>query len=473
MKNNDLIENIKTLIKSLYQLADKSSTGITIRTMHDSAQVISKIYGFNSWNELKQNLDYLKKDYIEEKANDFKLPLFEDVKVKKGVFSIQSSVLKIPNQDIDIKEKNIIQDLIIGKKRNNVLKASTVISLEAENFMIISSIDNSQIIKNVRKQVIDYGHASIYLTSSSNIKLDPWSNIFENNGIEFLFKMKEYKNDFIMSWVSTFRYLQHEVSFHPSISQCLSSLYLEGIVKIYDWLKINKPNAVWYLQKYLDDMGVIENKNEYIITKDMQDKHWAIISKEVAILDEMQKLYKDGIFQKNDDDVLWNSLIQRKSIKIGLVPNPNFFYKEFVTLELNRVCDQYQKQIKNKFIDGYKAWLFCDNLEEWETNNLFLLNDKDFLIKGYQTKGKSVNLVNFLSKIDQIIFGKIIDLQIPTAIMNDMLNKTKLWEENIWFDNKLLLKGLNKNEVYVWYPQKDLNKIKELRYFICEKITVV
>ncbi|MBC7474770.1 MAG: hypothetical protein H7263_10805 [Candidatus Sericytochromatia bacterium] len=466
--NNDLVGNIKILIKSLYQLADKSSTGITIKSMHDSAQIISKMYGFNSWNELKQNLEYLKKDYTEDNPRTAKLNLFDEIRIKKGKFIIHSSMPLIPNQDMNLNEINLIQDVIVGKKTDKNLKTSNFVSLEAEDFVIISSVDNSHIIRSIRKQIIEFGHASIYLTSQSDIKLDPWSNIFENNGIEFLFKMKEYKNDFIMSWISTFRYLQHEVNFHPSVIQCLDSLYLEGIVQVYDWLKINKPNAAWYLQKYLDDIGLIENKNEYIISKEMQEIHWKNIAKEVETLEAMQKLYDDKVFEKNDTDILWNTLSQRKSIKIGLIEN--VFYKEFVTLELNRVAEQYQKQIKNKLTDNYKAWIFCDNLEAWETSNLLLLNDKDFLIKGYQTQGKSLNLINFLSKIDQIILGKMININLPHSIMDNMLNKTQIWEENIWFDDKKALKVLKKNEVYLWYAQKDLNKIKELRDFICEKI---
>ena len=466
--NNDLVGNIKVLIKNLYQLADKSSTGITIKSMHDSAQVISKMYGFNSWNELKQNLEYLKKDYTEDNLKTAKLPLFDEIRIKKGKFIIHSSMPQIPNQDMNLNEINLIQDVIVGKKTDKNLKNFNFVSLESEDFVIISSVDNSHIIRNIRKQIIEFGHASIYLTSQSDIKLDPWSNIFENNGIEFLFKMKEYKNDFIMSWISTFRYLQHEVNFHPSVTQCLNALYLEGIVQVYDWLKINKPNAAWYLQKYLDDIGLIENKKEYIISKEMQDIHWKNIAKEVATLEAMQKLYDDKVFEKNDDDVLWNTLSQRKSIKIGLIEN--VFYKEFVTLELNRAAEQYQKQIKNKLTDNYKAWIFCDNLEAWETSNLLLLNDKDFLIKGYQTQGKSLNLINFLSQIDQIILGKMININLPHSIMDNMLNKTQIWEENIWFDDKKALKLLKKNEAYLWYAQKDLNKIKELRDFICEKI---
>jgi hypothetical protein len=470
MKNNDLVGNIKILIKSLYQLADKSSTGITIKSMHDSAQVISKIHGFNSWNELKQNLEYLKKDYIEENVKIAKPPLFDEIKIKKGSFIIQSSMPHIPAQDMNLNEINLIQDVIVGKKTDKNLKTSNFVSLEAEDFVIISSIDNSHIIRNIRKQIKEFGHGSIYLTSQSNVKLDPWSNIFENNGIELLFKMKEYKNDFIMSWISTFRYLQHEVNFHPSITQCLNALYLEGIVQIYDWLKINKPNAAWYLQKYLDDIGIIENKNEYIVSKEMQTLHWKNIAKEVSTLEAMQKLYDDKTFEKSEEDILWNNLVQRKNIKIGLLENLEPFYKEFVTLELNRVAEQYQKQIKNKLTDNYKAWIFCDNLEAWETSNLFLLNDKDFLIKGYQTQGKSNNLISFLSKVDQIILGKMFNVKLPNIIIENMLNKTQIWEENIWFDDKKALKTLKKNEAYLWYAQKDLNKIKELRDFICEKI---
>lgn len=470
MKNNDLVGNIKILIKSLYQLADKSSTGITIKSMHDSAQVISKMHGFNSWNELKQNLDYLKKDYTEEAIKTIKPPVFDEVKIKKGKFTIQSSMPQVPTQDTNLTEINLIQDVIVGKKYNKTLKTPNFVSLEAEDFVIVSSIDNSHIIRYLRKQIKEFGHGSIYLTSQSNIKLDPWANIFENNGIELLFKMKEYKNDFIMSWISTFRYLQHEVNFHPSINQCLNGLYLEGIVEIYDWLKINKPNAAWYLQKYLDDIGIQENKNEYTLSKEIQELHWTNIAKEVTTLDALQKLYASKVFEKNEEDVLWNALAQHKNIKIGMIDGTQSFYKEFVTLELNRVAEQYQKQIKNKLTDNYKSWLFCDNLEAWETNNLLLLSDKDFLIKGYQTQGRTVNLISFLSKIDQIILGKITDIRLPNVLIENMLNKTQIWEDNIWFDDKRALKTLKKNEAYLWYAQKDLNKIKELRDFICEKI---
>ena len=63
MENNKILKEIKSQIKNLYALADKSSTGISIKTMHDCAQIISKLHGFSSWNDLKKNLSFFKKKF--------------------------------------------------------------------------------------------------------------------------------------------------------------------------------------------------------------------------------------------------------------------------------------------------------------------------------------------------------------------------------------------------------------------------
>ena len=61
MQNNKILKNIRSLIKNLYQLVDKSSSGITIKSMHDCAQIISKLHGFSSWNDLKHHMTSFKK----------------------------------------------------------------------------------------------------------------------------------------------------------------------------------------------------------------------------------------------------------------------------------------------------------------------------------------------------------------------------------------------------------------------------
>ena len=472
MKNTELIGNIKTLIKGLYQIVDKSSSGLTIKSMHDCAQVISKMYGFNSWNEFKQNIDYISKEYIESLPALGPDPEFKEVKIKKNKFTIISNVSKSESVTTELKEKILIQDILIGKSYKHKMKTPLFITIEPENMVVISSTDNSSILETIRKQIKTFGHSYISLTNSSNIKLDPWSYIFEQNGIELLFKMKENPNDFIMSWISTIRYLNHEMNFHPDIRECIDSLYLKGVVEIYDWLKNNKPNAAWYLQRYLDSLGIIENPDEYIISVDIQKQHWKSIAKEVKILEVMSSMYLNNTFQNNKTDILWNALTEKKNIKIGSLEKNQSFYKEFVTLELNRVSEEYQKLIKNKFTDSYKVWLLCPDFEAWETSNLLLLNNKDFLVKSYISQGKSLNLNTFFQRYDQIILGKLINVELPLQLKEKMLNLTEIWEENIWFDEKKSLRSLKNNEVFIWHGIKDLNKIKELRSFICEKINV-
>lgn len=477
MENNKVLKEIKSLIKNLYALADKSSTGISIKTMHDCAQIISKLHGFSSWSDLKKNLTSFKKnpDNFKKLKKTLSTPAFTNLKINKNeVFFNKNNINSTPKL---IQKKNLVDEILIGKKYIKQLKSTEIVSIRPENTILISSLSEKTFLNPIKKQLKNFGHFCFSLNesiSTKNFKLDPWSNIFKEEGIENFFNINEEKNDFISSWISVLRYLHDELNYIPSTKEALDYLTLEGVIKLYDWLKINKQSAAWYFQRHLEKVGYSEMENHYLISADAQIKHWSYIKNEYTSLSNLNELYLKNFFKKQNEDTLWNAICENQNITIGLLDKSDDtfdFYKKISLMEINRVLIKYEKTIiKENYLD-YSIWFFCENMELWENEEFNQLMNKDFLIKFLISSGSLSENLDW-NNFNQIIFLKCLNLKLTKFLIEKMLEETKIWEENIWYNSMAAVKNISQDEGYLWIREKDNKKIKELCDFKIAKFDI-
>lgn len=477
MQNSNLFKEMKTLARTLYQLVDKSSQGIHLKSMHDCAQVISKLYGFSSWNEFKQTIPKLKQDNFHDLKtfDNINSPDFVFLKVKKSQFKINVQSHDIISEP-EIIEKNLISEIIIGRKYNPVLKSHKMISLLPENFIIFSGLSEKKSLNSIKRQFKEFGHNYINLTEqigSKHLKLDPWTYLFKNEGLENFFYSQDSSEDFILSWISVLRYIQHEFNFTPSSKEALDFLTIPGIIHLYDWLKENKQSSAWYFQRYFEKIGVVENNDHYDISIQTQQKHWGHIKKSYNLLHNLNSLYEEKIFQKSSTDQLWNYLITGKSIHIGLLPSSvkNDFYKKIVLKEIIRVINQYKKKIGDKLPQHYTIGLFCENMELWN-HSLFNQLQEDFLLKGFvSSSGKGLKDIS-CENINQVVFLKSFNLEIPFEIKEKILDETRILEENIFYSQMNILKNIDENTGFLWSYQPQTDVPREFWAFQIEKYQV-
>ena len=93
-------DEMRILIKSIYELAQKLSGNISIKNLDNAAEFAVNLYGYKNWKEFKQNLN---KDLVVENLEEIEKELLEsnyNAKKDKKIVSIENYNFKNRKEEI-------------------------------------------------------------------------------------------------------------------------------------------------------------------------------------------------------------------------------------------------------------------------------------------------------------------------------------------------------------------------------------
>lgn len=495
-------EEMKFLIKRIFETSSKLQGNIKINSLDDAANVASYIYGFSSWKEY-QNLHKI--EYEDKKTEEFpiKLPKFKPQSFKKQNIFIDSINANHIVSEPTLKNSSILPlEWLIGKKRNVMNKVEEPIGLLTENHIITSApiLGASTLLENQIKWLIKHQQTFILFGLNNNIsnsnfidlwqkekvlqigkngfKIDPIEESFEGEGFEALLDIKPFGEHqaFPWVWAMMIRTFHDELNMKWTVDKLIESLQIENLLQLTEKIKNINPLVAKPLHQYLyKQCGVTYDDEQFFVSEEGQARHYHQIYLLQEKLQKLSSLYKLGYFSEATNVSIKKCVLE----KISAVfldckeDNLNKYYWEICNATYINAIKKQNKLTTLLDSKNYKIWSIWWNAEDIisETIASELLENKETTILGFYILSSNHHLEKLFLDTRQVIFLKQYFNQYPQSWLNKALNDTEFWEENIWFNNYACAKDLSYNQAYVWKPKTTMVP-QDLEYYELKKIEI-
>ena len=476
---------MRNLIKSIFEFSQKLSGNINIKTIDNAAEFAVNIFGYKNWKEFKQNLkkenqkiileqeesEIIKELLIfkKDKLIDNTSPIVFKKRENKQIFKKASE--KYNNEWLvgshlskGMKTKQprglLSKDCIItgNYSNNSMITINNQINwlLEKnEDFIIFSKkeIENIKFPSNVEKVGINFK------------RLNPIKHLLNSESFDDFFKIENSNKSFSYIWSLIVKKLYTENK-ELTVTMLVDLTKLD---KLLDLIKNFESDFVLnkmlskYLFKYID---IIDDK--FLIKKENEEKHYKENIYLINKLHKINELYENGFFSEKDEFSMKEAIFQKNSCVI--LDNENYLYRELIINEYTDAVKEFNKD-KNINLNQHSIWVLFIEAESWlrnyQINNL--INNEGF--HHYFYVYQNYQKIDFIFKeITQILFLRQ-SVDYSNSIWKErMLNLTESYEINFWYNNNLILKTLSDGEAILWTINDDPFSKDGLESYKIEKI---
>jgi len=477
-------EEMKSLIKNIFELSQKVSGNVSIKNLDSAAEFAVNLFGFKNWKEYKHSLNKESNlfNLLESEDNLF---LAQNIKfIDKNISNIKKYQFKDNDRKIfsNKESSHFPSEYLIGSHEIKNMKTKQPRGLMSRDAIITSNknniykdflekkinwlLDNNQefiIFSNREIERIKFPE-KVKKIGKEHIKINPINAIINSDLLDLFFRIEDSPKSFSYLWSFLVKKCNIDGK-KLSIDDLINMTSLDKILEI-------KENCVndFVLDKMLNNYlnKYIEIKENCIfISKENQEIHYKENCYLINKLKEIKKLYEDGYFSE-DGYSLKEAIFKKESCVI--YEYNNTIYNELIINEYIQAKFDFIKD-KNINENNNLIWVLFLEAEMW------LQNYQQELLKEHPSFAQFFFILNNYSHIDgifkninQILFLKQ-SLNYKNSIIKDrMLTLTKIDEVHFWYNNNNILKHLKDKEGVLWRTDNDPFAPYELESFILEKI---
>lgn len=478
-------EEMRILIKSIYELSQKLSGNISIKNLDNAAEFAVNLFGYKNWKEFKQNLN---KDIVVENLAETEKELSEinyTPKKEKFVQEIKNYHFKTrKDRPISKKESDkYTNEFLVGSHLTQNMKTRQPRGLMATDCIITGNfnenykffiqsqiqwlIENNQDFIIFSKKYLDeikYPE-DINIIEKNSLRLNPISAIINTDLFESVFRIENSPKSFSYLWSFLVKKFYIEGK-DLSIRDLLNMTDLEKLLEIKKECSndfVLEKMLSTYLNKFL-----IEQEDGFLISKENETKHYQDNVYLINKLKKIKELYDNGHFSENNEFSLKEAIFQKK--KCIIKDHEDTIYHELVVSEYIAAFKDFKRD-KNIIENQHLIWVLFLEAESWLSQyQAKELNSHMCFAQYYYIHGDYKQIDVLLNEIKQILFLRQ-SLTYKDSLWKDkMLNITEEDKTNFWYNNNLVLKNLNDKEAILWRTTDDPFATNGLENFILEKI---
>lgn len=478
-------EEMRVLIKSIYQLSQKLSGNISIKNLDSAAEFAVNLFGYKNWKEFKQNLN---KETIVENLEEIEVELLENknfIKKDKLIKEINNYNFKT-RKDIYLDKKEsekYMTEFLIGSHLTQNMKTKQPRGLMSTDCVITSNfnedykkfienhiywlIENNQDFIIFAKKYIEHIKFpdKVVKIDKENKKLNPIKAIINTDIFESFFRIENSQKSFSYLWSFLVKKFYIEGK-DLSIKDLLNMTDLEKLLQIKKEC-VNDFVLEKMLSNYLNQYTT-ETENGILITKNDEEKHY---KENIYLINKLQKikeLYSENYFTEDEEFSLKEAIYQKKQCIIKDLDNK--IYHELIVAEYISAQKDFQKD-KQVIENQHLIWVLFLEAESWISNyQTNYLNYHMSFSQYYYIHGNYKKIDQLLDKTKQILFLRQ-SISYKESLWKDrMLNITEQSNVNFWYNDNFVLKNLENKEAILWRTTDELFVKNGLENFILEKI---
>lgn len=478
-------DEMKTLIKNIYGLAQKLSGNITVTNLDNAAELAVNIFGYKNWKEFKQNV---KQEVVLENLEDMENDLLkENYFPKKDKTISQLSKYNFHTKTTEIIEKKeshkYSQEYLIGSYLIPNMKTKQPRGLMATDCIITGNynkdyynfiekhihwlIDNQQDFIIFSKNYVENLTLpkNIMMIGKNHTVLNPLKEIINTDFFDTFFKIEESPKSFSYLWSFLVKKFDMENK-QLNINDLLNMTDLEKLLSVKNECTndfVLEKMLSQYLQKY-----ITYNEASYTITRENELKHYQENVYLINKLKKIKELYEEGYFSEESDFSIKKAIFQKQSCIIK--DYENSVYHELVIAEYIVANKEFKKD-KNIIENQHLLWVLFIEAESWiKQYQAKLLNSHISFSQCFYIQNNTNHVDSLFNNIDQILFLRQSLTYKDSQWKDRMLNLTENSNVNFWYNDNLVLKHLKSQEALLWRTGDDPFAKNGLESFVLEKI---
>lgn len=478
-------EEMRILIKSIYELSQKLSGNISIKNLDNAAEFAVNLYGYKNWKEFKQNLN---KDVLVENLNDMDDQLLVNnfnPKKDKYIKDIASYCFKERKEKIINKKESekYTNEFLVGSYLTENMKTKQPRGLMAMDCVITSNFHNEykNLVENHIHWLLENNQdfiifsknyiesikfpSNVTIVGKNHIQLNPLKAIINTDLFDNFFRIENSPKSFSYLWSFLVKKFNIE-SKELRIKDLLNMTDLEKLLEIkkecandfvLDKMLSN------YLSKYVE-----EKENIHIITKENEIKHYKENIYLINKLNKIKELYDNQFFTEENSFSIKEAIYQKKKCIIKDIDDN--IYHELIIAEYISANKDFKKD-KNLIENQHLIWVLFLEAESWISQyQTYDLEEHLSFAQYYYIHGNYKKIDRLLNETKQILFLRQ-SMTYEDSIWKDrMLKLTEEDKTNFWYNNNLVLKSLENKEAILWRTTDDPFATDGLENFILEKI---
>lgn len=480
-------DEMKTLIKNIYELSKKLSGTITVKNLDNAAELAVNLFGYKNWKEFKQNL---KKEVMLENLDQLENDLLQPNYLPKKDKVINNNNLskytfypkKIEN--VEKKQSNkYSQEYLIGsylipnmktKQPRGLMATDCIITgnynEEYQNFIekhIEWLIENQQDFIVFSKNYIEnrkYPN-NVVMVGKDHVRLNPLKAILNTDMFDSFFHIENAPKSFSYLWSFLVKKFDMEDK-NLSINDLVNMTDLEKLLSIKNECKndfVLEKMLSQYLMQYVTD-----NESNMVITTESELRHY---KENVYLINKLKKikaLYDEGYFSEDTDFNLKKSIFQKQSCIIKDFEDS--VYHELIMSEYIIAHKEFQsdKQITE---NQHLLWVLVIEAESWiKKYQTQLFKNHLSFAHCFYIQNNTQHVDDLFTSVNQILFLKQSLTYKHSSWKDKMLNLTETSTVNFWYNDNLILKHLKPQEAVLWTIGDDPFATNGLESFVLEKI---
>lgn len=480
-------EEMRVLIKGIYELSQKLSGNIPIKNLDNAAEFAVNLFGYKNWKEFKNSLN---KDIVIENIEEMDKDLLTNSfspKKDKIIFNVDNYLFKT-RKDIILNKKDsdkYTNEVLIGSHLTKGMKTKQPRGLMAMDCVITSNYneDYKQFVENQISWLIENNQdfiifskkyinefkfpESVIVVDKNNVRLNPIKAIINTDLFESFFRVENSSKSFSYLWSFLTRKFHLEGK-ELNINDLLNMTDLEKLLEIKKLCTndfVAEKMLSTYLNKYIIEK---EGEGEFLITQEKKLKHYNENTYLINKLKKVKELYDSQYFSEENEFSLKEAIYKKK--KCIIKDFEDNIYHELIVAEYISANNEFKKDkdiVENKHL----IWVFFLEAESWISKyQSYDLNYHMSFAQYYYINGNYEKIDKLLNETKQILFLRQ-SMSYQNSIWKDrMLNTTEDSNVNFWYNNNLVLKNLNTKEAILWRTTDDCFATKGLENFILEKI---
>lgn len=483
-------KDFANLAHEMLLLSGKLGGAIPVKSIWDSCDALSRIYGFNSYAHYNA---FLKNKIRNENGlglslvgKDINKILVEHKEIVSQPFNI-SDYQSLPRSAwVDaVADGTSSENFLwtIGYERDEFNKIQTPISVDASNLLITGSYKNAM--SSLLSKQIEWAlemnrpicvfnaprdldqHTLRNFSDSGTVfgdgvfhKIDLIHELIEGNALGvWLSGLNNIDEDFLFMWIGIVTAIK-KTGVVLTIDGLEKLLEIQSLIDLMSNKDVAFKAVVAQLGSYLkNEIGVVARESDNVF--EVSASSMAILegktTKIAAALRTIREAYNAGYFKVGAKTKLTNLLCAGNSFLFLSPPG-----KKEVSLLVNRGLDAlwsaslhyFFNKIKNRHKSEYRFMTVFYEAEDFfvgSAKSCLYLGKYDFPMVFYcQNMTYEINELFRADYIGQIMFLKQSNIDYSKDMVMAFLSKTNNLQENIWFDSGRKLKDLPQNKFYLW-----------------------
>lgn len=445
-------KEMRRLARSLARTAEKLGGSFKIRNLDEAAGAVAYLFGYSSWNE------YLRASSCSHGSSSYaaRLPKFKERRSASGSFFQNRGYS--PKEISEVRKSPISHpERLIGKRAKDG-KSSEPFGLALEDYFVSGSgkvsedffVDSVRRLIENRQSVFVFG-GSGRLVSTQSRSFDPLRDLFEGDGDG----AKEYFSvagggEFADLWL---KILVSASKFYGrvwSADDLKSSLSLGSLLGIRRDLSAFDDGLSKALDGYLARCGQRESNDGAILSIESQNRHYAMSYGLSERAERTARLYEEGLFLTGGDG-LGNVLSNKESAEFGDSDSHSEEYWDLLACAHGAALDAHDEKIRNYDGLAYKSWALWKNPEgkspEFAASRIGRGTSATF---GFHCETGGAAFSKIVERSYQGLFLRQNGLDYEDSMVSSFMERTSVFDRNIWFDGCSALSEMAAEEAYAW-----------------------